>query len=91
MTRKTFVALTLPAFAILDDREGSDCRVTAIRHCCDTSAAADLLPDITVSLPDDVHRIVREHAEVRWSGIARRAGEDYIKKNVPARRQDPAA
>jgi hypothetical protein len=51
MTRKTFVALTLPAFAILDDREGSDCRDTAIRHCCDTSAAADLLPDSTVSLP----------------------------------------
>jgi len=35
-SRKTFVALTLLAFAVLDDRSGSDCMNTAIRHYCET-------------------------------------------------------
>ena len=36
MSRKTFVALTLLAYAVLDDREGSDCMETAVRHYCET-------------------------------------------------------
>jgi hypothetical protein len=35
-SRKTFVALTLLAYATLDDREGSDCMNTAIQHYCET-------------------------------------------------------
>jgi hypothetical protein len=35
-SRKTFVALTLLAYAVLDDREGSDCMETAVRHYCET-------------------------------------------------------
>ena len=36
MSKKTFVALTLLAYAVLDDREGSDCMETAVRHYCET-------------------------------------------------------
>ena len=39
-----------------------------------------VMPNITLSLPEDVHRIVKAHTEVRWSEIARRAIEDYAKK-----------
>jgi hypothetical protein len=40
----------------------------------------DPVPNMTLSLPDDVYRIVKTHKEVRWSEIARRAIEDYAKK-----------
>jgi len=36
MSQKTFVALTLLAYAVLDDRKGSDCMETAVRHYCET-------------------------------------------------------
>jgi hypothetical protein len=39
MSKKTFVALTLLAYAVLDDREGSDCMETAVRHYCETRTA----------------------------------------------------
>jgi hypothetical protein len=35
-SRKSFVALTLLAYATLDDRKGSDCMNTAIQHYCET-------------------------------------------------------
>jgi len=38
------------------------------------------MPNITLSLPDDIYRIVKEHREIRWSEIARRAIEDYARK-----------
>lgn len=38
------------------------------------------MPNMTLSLPEDVYRIVKTHKEVRWSEIARRAIEDYAKK-----------
>lgn len=40
-TKKTFVALTLLAFATLDDRQGSDCMNTAVRHYCETVLPAN--------------------------------------------------
>jgi hypothetical protein len=40
----------------------------------------DVMPNMTLSLPEDVYRIVKAHNEVRWSEIARRAIEDYAKK-----------
>ncbi|UCE39301.1 MAG: hypothetical protein JSW00_08805 [Thermoplasmata archaeon] len=36
--------------------------------------------NITLSLPEDVHEIVRAHKEIRWSEIARRAISEYAKK-----------
>ena len=35
---------------------------------------------MTLSLPDDVYRIMKTHKEIRWSEVARRAIEDYAKK-----------
>jgi hypothetical protein len=40
----------------------------------------DLMPNMTLSIPEDVYKIVKAHNEVRWSEIARRAIEDYAKK-----------
>jgi hypothetical protein len=40
----------------------------------------DLVPNMTLSLPENVYKIVKSHKEVRWSEIARRAIEDYAKK-----------
>ena len=40
----------------------------------------DVMPNMTLSLPEDVYKIVKAHNEVRWSEIARRAIEDYAKK-----------
>ena len=38
------------------------------------------MPNITLSLPEDIYRIVKEHKEIRWSEIARRAIEEYARK-----------
>lgn len=38
------------------------------------------MPNMTLALPEDVYQIVKTHAEVRWSEIARRAIADYAKK-----------
>ncbi len=40
----------------------------------------DVMPNMTLSLPEEVYKIVKAHNEVRWSEIARRAIEDYAKK-----------
>jgi hypothetical protein len=37
-SRRSFVALTLLTYAVLDDREGSECMDTAVRHYCETRA-----------------------------------------------------
>lgn len=38
------------------------------------------MPNITLSLPEDVYKIVKAHRETRWSEIARRAIERYAKR-----------
>jgi len=38
------------------------------------------MPNMTLSLPEDVYTIVKSHKEIRWSEIARNAIEDYAKK-----------
>jgi len=38
------------------------------------------MPNMTLALPDDIYRIIKSHAEIRWSEIARRAIENYAKK-----------
>lgn len=40
------------------------------------------MPNMTLSIPEDVYKIVKAHNEVRWSEIARRAIEEYAKKIV---------
>ena len=35
---------------------------------------------MTLSIPEDLHQLIKEHNEVRWSEIARRAMWDYAKK-----------
>ena len=31
------------------------------------------MPNITLSIPEEIHRIMKKHREMRWSEIARRA------------------
>ncbi len=31
------------------------------------------MPNITLSIPEELHNIVKEHNEIKWSEIARRA------------------
>ena len=38
------------------------------------------MPNMTLSLPKDVYKIVKEHREIRWSEIARRAIAEYANK-----------
>jgi hypothetical protein len=38
------------------------------------------MPNMTLSLPEDIYAIVKQHKEIRWSEIARRAIEDYARK-----------
>ena len=38
------------------------------------------MPNMTLALPEDVYQIIKNHNEIRWSEIARRAISDYAKK-----------
>ena len=38
------------------------------------------MPNITLSLPEDVYKIMKKHKEIRWSEIARQAIEKFTKK-----------
>jgi hypothetical protein len=38
------------------------------------------MPNMTLALPEDVYKIMKEHTEIRWSEIARRAITEYAKK-----------
>lgn len=38
------------------------------------------MPNITLSVPDDIYFIMKQHAEIKWSEVARRAISDYAKK-----------
>jgi alpha-D-ribose 1-methylphosphonate 5-triphosphate synthase subunit PhnG len=40
----------------------------------------EYMPNITLSVPEDIHTIMKQHNEIRWSEIARRAISDYAKK-----------
>ena len=35
---------------------------------------------MTLSIPKDLHMLIKKHNEIRWSEIARRAMWDYAKK-----------
>lgn len=38
------------------------------------------MASMTLSIPEDLHQLIKEHNEVRWSEIARRAMWDYARK-----------
>ncbi len=38
------------------------------------------MANITLSVPDTIHEIMKKHGEIRWSTIARAAILDHIKK-----------
>ena len=38
------------------------------------------MPNMTLSIPEDIYHIVKSHKEIRWSEIARKAIADYAKK-----------
>lgn len=35
---------------------------------------------MTLSIPEDLHILIKKHSEIRWSEIARRALWDYARK-----------
>lgn len=37
------------------------------------------MPNITLSLPEDLHRKMKQHKEVRWSEVVRRILEEKIR------------
>ncbi|MDI6888867.1 MAG: hypothetical protein QMC78_04135 [Methanocellales archaeon] len=38
------------------------------------------MANITLAIPEELHRIVKQHSEVKWSEIARRAMWDYARR-----------
>jgi hypothetical protein len=38
------------------------------------------MPSMTLSIPEELHTLIKEHNEVRWSEIARRAMWEYARK-----------
>lgn len=35
---------------------------------------------MTLSIPEDLHQLIKKHTEIRWSEIARRALWDYARR-----------
>ena len=38
------------------------------------------MANITLSVPEDIHEIMKRHREIRWSEIARKALVEQVKK-----------
>jgi len=38
------------------------------------------LVNVTFAVPEELHRIMRQHSEIKWSEIARKALWDYAKR-----------
>ncbi len=45
------------------------------------------MPNITLSIPDDVYKKMKEHSEIRWSEVVRKAIVDYLKKLEESRKE----
>jgi hypothetical protein len=39
-----------------------------------------IMPNMTLSLPEELHELIKKHKEVRWSEVARQAMWDYAQK-----------
>ena len=38
------------------------------------------MPNITLSIPEDLYRLIKNHPEIKWSQVARKAMWNYAKK-----------
>lgn len=38
------------------------------------------MPNITLSIPADLHKLIKRHPEIKWSEIARKALFEYAQK-----------
>lgn len=38
------------------------------------------MPNVTLAVPEELHKIMRNHPEIKWSEIARQAMRDYAMK-----------
>ena len=38
------------------------------------------MPNITLSIPDDIYKKMKKYSEIRWSEVVRKAIVDYLKK-----------
>jgi hypothetical protein len=38
------------------------------------------MPNITLSIPDEIYKFMKQHNEIRWTAIARKAFEKYINR-----------
>ena len=38
------------------------------------------MPNITLSIPDDVYRKMKKYSEIKWSEVVRKAIVDYLKR-----------
>lgn len=38
------------------------------------------MPNMTLSLPDDIHKMMKKHTQIRWSEVARRAIIEEVRK-----------
>jgi len=38
------------------------------------------MPNITLSIPDELHKVVKQHPEIKWSEVARQAMLEYAQK-----------
>ena len=40
----------------------------------------DNMPNMTLAIPKELHKVMKEHSEIRWSEIARRAMWEQARK-----------
>ena len=38
------------------------------------------MPNITLSIPDDIYRKMKKYSEIKWSEVVRKAIVDYLRK-----------
>ena len=38
------------------------------------------MPNMTLSIPDDLHALMKDHPEINWSAVARRALREHAEK-----------
>jgi Arc/MetJ-type ribon-helix-helix transcriptional regulator len=38
------------------------------------------MPNITLSIPDDIYKKMKKYSEIKWSEVVRKAIVDYLKK-----------
>jgi len=39
-----------------------------------------IMPNITLSIPEDLYKLIKNHPEIKWSQVARKAIWNYAKK-----------